>query len=83
MRSIPNELSVRFGEIEVRKQIMIEYGDSNTMFVGTNTDGELVMTSVYKDKIIVKTLQNNGWIRTDHYDDDGCYEAEIYEGRWR
>lgn len=39
MRSIPNELSARFGEIEVRKQIMAEYGDSDTAFLGENADG--------------------------------------------
>lgn len=83
MRSIPNELSARFGEIEVRKQIMAEYGDSDTAFLGENADGETVEMSVYKDKIIVKTYQNNGWVRVDHYDSDGCYEAEMYEGKWK
>lgn len=83
MISIPNELSARFGEIEVRKQIMAEYGDSNSMFVGTNADGETTMMSVFKDKIIVKTHQNNGWIRVDYFDSDGLYEAEMYEGKWR
>lgn len=83
MRSIPNELSARFGEIEVRKQIMAEYGDSDTAFLGENADGETVEISVYKDKIIVKTYQNNGWVRVDHYNSDGCYEAEMYEGKWK
>ena len=83
MRSIPNELSARFGEIEVRKQIMAEYGDSDTAFLGTNADGETVEMSVYKDKIIVKTYQNNGWVRADYYNSDGYYEAEMYEGKWR
>ena len=83
MRSIPNELSARFGEIEVRKQIMAEYGDSDTAFLGENADGETVEMSVYKDKIIVKTYQNNGWVRVDHYDSDGYYEAEMYGGKWK
>lgn len=83
MRSISNELSARFGEIEVRKQIMAEYGDSDAAFLGENADGETVEMSVYKDKIIVKTYQNNGWVRVDHYDSDGCYEAEMYEGKWK
>lgn len=83
MRSIPNELSARFGEIEVRKQLMVEYGDSETAFTGTNADEEVVMVSIFTDKIIVRTYQNNGWIRLDYYDGDGYYESEMYDGKWK
>ena len=82
MNKIPNELSARFGEIEVRRQLMKEYGDSTTDFIGENEDGETVSMAIYTDKIIVTTYQNNHWIRKDYYDKDGCYEAEMYEGKW-
>lgn len=82
MNKIPNELSARFNEVEIRKQIMSEYGDSDTAFLGTNDNGETVMMSVFKDKIIVETHQNNGWVRKDYYDENGYYEAEMYEGKW-
>jgi hypothetical protein len=82
MRSIPNELSARFGEIEVRRQLMEEYGDSATDFIGENEDGELVSMAIYHDKIIVTTYQNNHWVRKDYYDEDGYYECEMYNGKW-
>lgn len=82
MNSIPNELSKRFGEIEVRKQLMREYGNSTCDFMGENEDGELVTMAIYTDKIIVTTYQNNHWVRKDYYDSDGEYEAEMYDGKW-
>ena len=82
MNTIPNELSTRFGEIEVRRQLMREYGDSTADFIGKNEDGELVTMAIYTDKIIVTTYQNNHWVRKDYYDNDGFYEAEMYDGKW-
>ena len=82
MMSIPNELSARCGEIEVRRQLMEEYGDSVTDFIGTNEDDELVSMAIYHDKIIVTTYQNNHWVRKDYYDEDGYYECEMYDGKW-
>lgn len=82
MRSIPNKLSARFNEPEIRRQIMREYGDSTTAFCGTNEDNELVEMSVFLDKIIVKTYQQNGWLRVNHFDECGYPSGETYEGRW-
>ena len=82
MNTIPNELSARFGEIEVRRQLMREYGNSTADFIGKNEDGEMVMMAIYTDKIIVTTYQNNHWIRKDYYDSEGFYEAEMYDGKW-
>ena len=82
MNSIPNELTERFGEIEIRKQLMREYGNSNMPFIGKNEDGETISMSIYTDKILVKTYQKNHWVRIDIYDSDGHYEAETYDGKW-
>lgn len=82
MNKIPNELSAKFNEIEVRRRLMKEYGNSTTDFIGENEDGETVAMAIYTDKIIVTTYQNNHWIRKDYYDKDGYYEAEMYEGKW-
>ena len=82
MLTIPNELSARFDEVEVRKQIMEEYGDSATDFIGENADDELVSMAVYHDKIIVTTYQSNHWVRKDYYDENGYYECEMYDGKW-
>lgn len=82
MRSIPNELSARFNEPEIRRQIMHEYGDSTTAFCGTNEDNELVEMSVHPSEIIVKTYQQNGWLRVNYFDEHGYPNGEVYEGRW-
>lgn len=82
MKSIPNELSARFGEIEVRKQIMAEYGDSDSAFLGHNDAGELIEMSVRPDEIIVKTYQENGWLRVNYYDSDGWPNGELFDGKW-
>ncbi len=80
--TIPNHLAENFHKREVRKQLMKEYGNSSTAFMGQNEDGETVLMSINADGIILKTYQNNGWIRLDYYDEDGDYESEMYEGRW-
>ena len=61
--------------------IMDEYGDSDTMYLGTNEHLEDVAISVFKEKISVTTYQANGWIRTNIYWRDRTRE-ELYEGRW-
>ena len=53
---IPNELSAKFNTLEGRKQIIAEYADSDSMFVGENEDGERVYLSV-SDTGMGKTAQ--------------------------
>lgn len=52
---------------ESMKKLMAQYGDSDTAFDGTNTNGEDVLISINKDNIVVRTLQSNGWMRRDIY----------------
>ena len=83
MNSIPNELSSRFSDIEVRRQIIQQYGDNPNMFVGENTDGEKVVLSVSrKNGIVLNTYQDNGWLRVDYYDAEGYFEGETFDVRW-
>ena len=82
MNSIPNELAARFAEVDIRKQIMKEYGNSESAFLGHNEDGELVEMSVRPDEIIVKTYQENGWLRVNYYDENGLPNGETFEGKW-
>lgn len=82
MDSIPNKLATRFAEVEVRKQIMKEYGNSESAFLGHNEDRELVEISVHPDEIIVKTYQENGWLRVNYYDENGLPNGETFEGKW-
>ena len=82
MKSIPNELAARFAEVEVRKQLMKEYGDSDSAFLGHNEGGELVEMSVCPDEIIVRTFQDNGWVRVNYYDENGLPNGETFDGKW-
>lgn len=83
MNIIPNELSSRFSDIEVRRQIIREYGDNPNMFVGENEDGEKVAMSVSrKNGIVLNTYQENGWLRVNYYDAEGFSEGETFDGRW-
>ena len=60
---IPNEVSAKFNTLEGRKQIIAEYADSDTMFVGENEDGERVYLSVSDTGMVLRTEQENGWVR--------------------
>ena len=68
---------------EAMKKLMAQYGDSDTAFDGTNTNGEDVLISISKNSIVVRTLQSNGWMRRDIYSlINGDYVTEtIYEGK--
>lgn len=65
------------------KKLMAQYGDSDTAFDGTNTNGEDVLISINKDNIVVRTLQSNGWMRRDIYSlIDGNFVTEtMYDGK--
>lgn len=77
-----NELAKDFTQLEVRRQMMQEFGDSKAAFSGVNEDGEDVLVSIANDSIVVSTNQKNGWIRKNTYDADGYDEGETFEGRW-
>lgn len=80
---IPNELSSKFNTLEGRRKLIALYADSDTMFTGTNEHGETVYVSIAQSGIIVKTEQENGWLRVNYYDGDGWHAGETFEGRWR
>ena len=61
--------------------IMDNYAQYRTMGIGKNEDGEMTTSSVYQDKIIIDTYQNNGWVRRNIYHRDGTRE-ELFDGKW-
>lgn len=80
---IPNELSKEFVTRKGRKKLIDLYGDVNDMFTGHNSDGEMVCVSFDKETgIVLKTYQENGWLRVNHYDKEGWLTDEGFEGRW-
>lgn len=78
-----NELAKDFAEIEVRKQIIEQYGNSDMPFEGVNADGEMTELHVAPDGIIKKTYQANGWLRVNYYDANGHDDGETFEGKWK
>ncbi|MBP5710029.1 MAG: hypothetical protein J6W84_03525 [Bacteroidales bacterium] len=62
--------------------IMDKHGNSDTMYPGTNENGETVFMSVYPEHIVVSTMQDNGWNRINTYWRDGTHE-ETFDGKWR
>lgn len=83
LKSIPNELTANFGDIDCRRKLMDMYGDSKTMYSGVNAEGEEVWVSIAKDSIVVTTNQKNGWVRKNFYDEEGFAAGETFEGRWK
>ena len=65
------------------RELMKKYGDSKFPFYGTNKEGEEIEIHIGKTSVIHKTYQKNGWLRANHYDENGLPAGEIFEGRWR
>lgn len=60
------------------ESLMDRYGDSKTIFVGKDEEGQSVDISIFPDKIVTSAFQANGWIRKNIYARDGVCE-ELYE----
>lgn len=63
-------------------EIMDKYGDSKYTFFGKNENGEDATASIYKDRIVIKTCQHNGWNGINTYWRDGTVEVS-FQGRWK
>lgn len=84
MNEIPNELSYEFVTEQGRKRLIELYGENKGMFHGKNSDGETVFVSIDSNRgIVLKTYQENGWIRINCYDKEGCIEDECFDGKWK
>lgn len=65
------------------RNLMKEYGNSDSPFFGKNDEGEDIEIHISKDSIIYKTYQSNGWLRVNYFDSDGYPAGETFDGRWR
>lgn len=59
------------------EEFVQKYGLCNGL-VGENEDGESVIVTIDEECASFRTLQNNGWIRNNHYHKDGTSE-ETYQ----
>lgn len=62
-------------------RLMDEFGNDKNMHGGINENKENVTISIFADKVVVDTLQQNHWVRKNTYWRDGTCE-ETYEGKW-
>lgn len=54
------------------------------MYGGTNEDGADIIVLVENGiGMEVLTFQDNGWLRSDEYDECGEHLIETFQGRWR
>lgn len=83
MNKIPNELAAQFDTVEGRKKLIELYADSETMFSGVNADGENVTLSIAASGMVLKTMQENGWVRVNYYDAEGVADGESFDGKWK
>jgi len=66
------------------RELIEKYGNSSTMFLGTNSEGERMTISIDTNEgIVTSTYQNNGWVRVNYYDTDGYPAGETFDGRWQ
>lgn len=66
------------------RELIREYGNSKSMFTGTNEDGERMTISIDTENgIVTNTFQSNGWVRVNYYGSDGLPEGETFDGKWK
>lgn len=76
------QIKFNSSDIDGMKELMEKYWDSEMPFSGTNEDGEDALISIFCDKIVAVTYQENGWLRKNIYYKDNTRE-EIFDGKWR
>ena len=77
-----NQLYFNPNDLEGMRKIMDEHGDDETMYPGTNENGEDVFISIFPERIVVSTMQSNGWNRINTYYRDGSVD-ETFDGKWK
>lgn len=73
---------LNFNDINSVIRITELYGDSESSFFGENQNGESIVVSVFRDRVVVNTEQSNGFVRVNTYWIDGTIE-EIFDGKWK
>lgn len=71
-----------WSDVEHLKMLMNRYGRTKLPFSGRNEIGEDIEISIFEDRIICITFQENGWVRENWYWEDGTVE-EMFPQRWK
>lgn len=77
-------MEINFASATSLKRLMKEYADTTEPLSGQNSEGEDMRISVTADSVMVRTYQNNGWMRIDEYklDEGEIIHAQTFDGRW-
>lgn len=76
-------LKIDFGNPASVMDAIEKYGDLPDMLFAKNEDGEEQQISISTSSgIVLRTYQNNGWVRVDYFDIKGNLEDETFDGRW-
>ena len=76
-----NPIRIDFSDLKAMREVMDKYHTTETMLFGKTEDDEMTLTSIFEDKIVHTTYQNNHWIRISILHRDGEIE-ELYDGKW-
>lgn len=60
-------LDIDFTDLDQIIETCKKHGNSEMPYCGTNDNGGHVVISVFGDRIVVDTLQSNGWTRQNVY----------------
>lgn len=74
-------LEINFSDLSSMRSLMEKYGNSELPFSGENDQGEMVVISIFPDRIISNTYQLNGWVRINTLWADGTIE-QTFDGKW-
>ena len=76
-----NKIRIDFSNLKAMREVMDNYHTTDTMLFGESDEGEMTTTSIFEDRIVHVTYQNNHWIRVSILHRDGDIE-ELYDGKW-
>ena len=74
-------IRIDFSDRKAMYELMDKYHTTETMLTGESDEGELTLTSIFQDRIVHVTYQNNGWVRVNILYRDGEQE-ELFDGKW-
>ena len=76
-----NEIELKPSDFNEMVKLMDKYGKADDTYWGRNENDELTWISIYENRIVTLTYQQNGWARENIYHDDGTSE-ELFLGRY-
>ena len=77
-----NNIHIDFSDPASLRAAMDKYHTTATMLPGVNTNGEHTTVSIFADRIVLVTYQNNGWVRKNFFDENGYPAGEMFDGKW-